>query len=502
MLTLRLALLAACAAFAGTAAALNPDLQTLTTVPRHELPQATVRQALADAVEHARPERFAVSIPLGLELGHGRWDQLDPQTSRWRLRLHSPGAQSMAAHLSPLQVPAGAAFWLYSAHGGHVYGPYAQADVTAAEFWTPVVSGDELVLEVHSPTTAAKDLRLEIAQAFHGYRDIAKAGGPGTAGSCNVDAVCQTATWGNEIRSEAMITIANQYSCSGQLLNNVRQDKARLFLTARHCGIEHESGPASSVNFYFNYQNMVCGQSSASALPDPVVGGAVLLADDLQSDFSLIRANGTLPSNVYFAGWDATGQGPATSGASLHHPNGDDMKISLYDAIQQQSVDIGGTCDVDAWQVHWSSGTTEPGSSGGGLWDGNSHDVIGVLSGGNASCGSPDGNDYFGRLDRAWTASSTDDGQLKHWLDPDGTCIAKIPGLDGATPGSPVTNGPTRCEGQLSTCGASSAFRGGGGGSAGTLVVGMLGGLLLRLRRARHSRRRPDFNDASHQRRA
>jgi hypothetical protein len=74
-------------------------------------------------------------------------------------------------------------------------------------------------------------------------------------------------------------------------------------------------------------------------------------------------------------------------------------------------------------------------------------------------------------------------GQLKHWLDPNGSDIAKIPGHDFVSdpnPG-PVSSGPQRHEGQFSTCGAVSI--GGGGGSSGTLLIGMLGGLLLRMRR-------------------
>lgn len=51
-----------------------------------------------------------------------------------------------------------------------------------------------------------------------------------------------------------------------------------------------------------------------------------------------------------------------------------------------------------ALQVIWSSGATASGSSGSPLIDVDSRKVVGVLTGGFASCQDRTGPDYYGRL--------------------------------------------------------------------------------------------------------
>lgn len=461
--------------------AFQPDLATLALVPRHEPPAAAVQAALARADRPARPKRYAVPLALNLPLAAGRWRALDGGLASWRLRLASPGARSLSARLAPLQLPAGAELWIYGVRGQAPLGPYSAAEVGPQGFWTPVVAGDDLVLEVRAPVTAAAAVRVEVAELFHGFEDFGKASGSGASGACNIDADCEAASWGDEARSVARITIANQFFCSGQLLNNVRQDQAPLFLTARHCGVNQGRGPADSVNFYFNF-DAVCGQP-APPEPAATVTGATFLADDEPSDFTLLRMNGAAPSNAHFAGWSALGEGSA-SGASLHHPGGDAKKISLYESpLAAATVSIGGNCNVESWEVHWTRGTTEGGSSGGGLWNA-ARQVIGVLSGGTASCENLGGADYYGRLDRAWTASTAASGQLKAHLDPDDSCIAAIPGLDAtASNARPLTSGPLRCEAPLAQCQAGGD--GGGGAFPASLSALLLAALLARRRRAR-----------------
>ena len=71
----------------------------------------------------------------------------------------------------------------------------------------------------------------------------------------------------------------------------------------------------------------------------------------------------------------------------------------------------GGTTDGNGkfYQVQWSKGTTEGGSSGSGLIRSNGY-LIGVLTGGSASCSNQTGSDYFGRLDVGMSAG------MNKWL--------------------------------------------------------------------------------------
>ena len=76
---------------------------------------------------------------------------------------------------------------------------------------------------------------------------------------------------------------------------------------------------------------------------------------------------------------------------------------------------IGATVDSGAmWQIGWTQGTTEEGSSGSAIWAllGSTRYVVGALHGGSASCQNPQGADFFGRFDRAFYRG------LGTWLTP------------------------------------------------------------------------------------
>jgi lysyl endopeptidase len=448
------------------ATALAPDVAL---APRYTLSPAAVAQSLAAHPDKQHPFRYAVPVEADLGLAAGQWI-VENGVATWRLRIQSAGAQSLSAHLTHLALPPGASLRIVDPKSGFAHAPYLPGALRRAGEWSPLVIGDELMLEARMPAAVKARFTLDVATVYHGTRDWKAASVQAkSSGSCNVNVACSEGdAWRDEARSVALLTIANQYLCTGELLNNVRQDKAALFITANHCGIgagEDDVGPASSVNSYFNYQAASCNAPPAGSPPVPDTQGATFLADDVQSDFTLLRLNtngaNRLPVNAYYAGWSALGAG-SDSGVAIHHPSGDEKKISTYaSAISESAADIGQACPVDAWQVQWSEGTTEPGSSGGGLWSA-THHLIGTLSGGNASCGNLSGADYFARFDRGWTANAEPGHQLKAWLDPDGTCIAEIAGLDPqASPDpSPITSGPTRCEG------AASAGCGGSGGAA------------------------------------
>jgi len=450
------ALLLACApGIAHAAAPLQPDLATLQAVPRVELPEAAVQKALAEPAIKGRPYRFAVPVDLELAPRQGLWLERGG-TASWRVRIQSRGARSLSLHLAQPDLPAGATLWTYDPHGQLVHGPYDAGRLGASGLWTPPVSGDELVVEVRAPAGRGGTLKLGTARAFHGFRGWHR---EATADNCNVDITCpQSLPWTVDAGSVARVHIGGTILCTGQLLNNVRQDQRRLFLTADHCGVDHEQGgPADSVLFYFDYTG-ACGNNVGDPLPPPTFQGSAVLARDIQTDFVLLQITdpAPLPEGAYFAGWDATGGESTAVGVSIHHPSGDEKKIAFHDMAPTRSpVNIGTECIIPAWQVIWSEGTTEPGSSGAGLWN-NSHRVIGILSGGFASCRTPIQPDYFARLDGAWTAQSAATGQLKAHLDPDNTCVATVPGLDPDTdpPPAPVT--PTAqnvvCAGGRSTC--------------------------------------------------
>jgi len=103
----------------------------------------------------------------------------------------------------------------------------------------------------------------------------------------------------------------------------------------------------------------------------------------------------------------------------LHHPRGDLLKISLGNLRGQTfctapssgtSFQCGGSTG-NYYQVGWSQGTTEGGSSGSALFN-SANQVIGTLYGGSSSCSSTSSPEFYGRFDVAYNAA------LKNWLAP------------------------------------------------------------------------------------
>ena len=438
---LLIAALPAAAALPANLDRLQPDLSRLATTPRFELPVADVVNArrLADT-KPGIAQRFAVGLPTALQLSDGSWETTDSETAIWRLRLHSNGARSLNLELARVRLPAGAQLWLYDSAGKVTQGPYTAAHVNRdGRLWTAAVAAEDAVLELRVPPSQRDAAHMQIVQVNHGYRDILKAGGESKSGSCNIDTVCaQANAWRDDLRSVARITIGGTYLCTGQLINNVRQDLTPFFITADHCLIGESDTPAESVVFYWNYATSSCGGAPDGSL-EQNQSGSTFVADNTASDFTLVRLAQTPPAefNIYYAGFDISGV-PPQSGAGIHHPQGDEKRISLYDtpATQAQANIEGRT--VDAWRVNWSQGTTEQGSSGSGLWN-QDHRLIGVLSGGEASCDNRGGNDFYGRLDVAWTAEPQAAGQLKAHLDPDDSGVTSVPGRDPTRAADPVT---------------------------------------------------------------
>jgi lysyl endopeptidase len=495
---MRVLLAALLASAIPVASAFTPDLARLDALPLHAVPAQAVTKLLAAG--KASPLQFAVGVPLALSLADGVWDSPEANVARWRTRVFSAGAQSLNFQFAKVHLPEGAALWIYDGEAQLVQGPLTARDIAPdGNLWTPVILGETAVLELRVPASSRGHVRLALAQVNHGYRFFAKAdGGFKAAGACEVDVKCPLGDgWRNEIRAVARYTISGALGsvlCTGELLNRVTQDNAPLFLTADHCGVGTINGSAASTVFYWNYERPSCGGGSGTLANNQ--NGATELADDANSDFSLLRLN-AMPDpayHVFLSGWNASGTLSPSAGRSIHHPQGSEKSISEFGGgtvRTMQAIESGGS-PKQVWRVdHWLQGTTEQGSSGGGLWN-QDHQVIGVLSGGEAAC---DGNvdndlpDYFGRLDAGWapTGSGSSD-QLKAHLDPQnsGRCA-----MSGRNPGdAPLTSFPQSvgCPNGSATGGTTGGTTGtddGGGGGGGAMPLAALAllALLVGLRR-------------------
>lgn len=473
-----------------------PDLRHLDAIPMHSLPTLNLQKAVNTAVSKNNPLQFAVPASLPLTLDDGTWEPLDDGSWSWRTRIYSAGAKTLNLHFSQFSLPEGASLMLYDPTGAAIAGPYTKDSQTSdGQLWTSVVNGETVIAEVRTPASVKDQVKLQVGEVNHGYRNLAESGVGqfGKSGSCEINVICPQGSpyQSNQARALALITISGQYLCSGQLINNVRKDNTPYFLTAYHCGVT--SSTASSVVFYWNYQSSACTPSDEPST-NQSQSGSTFVAGDATSDFTLIKTASQPSSSfkLYLAGWNAGSAAPQ-SGGVIHHPEGDVTKVSLFSspATKQDGATLcldsvlNAVCansrKVNVWQVRYSQGVTEGGSSGSALYDQNGL-IVGQLSGGSTSCSADPSktSDIFGRLNAAWTANSSSDGQLKANLDPDDTGTLS---LSGQNLGS-YTPSTTTSSSDSTTSSSSSSSGGGGGGAFAPLTLLGLAALGLFRRRA------------------
>lgn len=390
---------------------------------------AEERQRAKDA-RQPRPFRFAVSEKTSLNLQNsGTWqDVADGRI--WRLVIQSPGALSLNLGITRFDLPEGAKLWVYDPGRKRVDGPYtAQHRSLHGRLWTPVIDGDEIVVELFTPSRSSAAAIL-IGQVGKGFRDFSKDGADKSHGACNNDVICPEGDpWRDQIRSVARYTIDGTFVCSGQLMNNVTLDFTPYFLSANHCDVDATND--DTLVFYWNYESPNCGDLGGGSLADNQTG-AIFRASHAPSDFLLVElsADPDASSNVFFSGWDANGTAAAST-VGIHHPSGDVKSISFNTNAVTSTAYGSDTVSAGAnhWKVDdWEDGTTEGGSSGSCLWDAATKRCIGQLHGGEALCSVPDGSDWYGKLSVSWTGGGTSSTRLSDWLDPDDTGTLALDG--------------------------------------------------------------------------
>jgi|CXWL01.1.fsa_nt_gi hypothetical protein len=427
-------------------------VQPLARVAREQLPPVDAKALAAEDAfgkDFGLPERFAVPIATSLTPDNsGTWETLPDGSWLWRLRLGSPGALSLNLAFDRFSLPASAKLWFYNPSRAQVQGPYTRADRSRhGRLYTPVVLGDEAVVELHVAAADVRRVRLTIGQVNYGYRgfdSLAK------SGSCNIDVVCsQGNAWRDQIRAVARYSIDGQFLCSGTLVNNTAGDLRPLFLSAFHCDVT--SANDDTVVVYWNYQSPNCGQQGGGSLAQNQAG-STLRASFRSSDlllFELSRKPDT-GFNVYYAGWDATGARPAST-VAIHHPNGDEKAITFdHDPPGDMANPIiNGATALTHWKVFdYEQGTTEQGSSGSCIFDEASKKCIGTLSGGTASCTVTDGFDGWGKVSVHWDGGGSSSSRLRDWLDPvNGGNTRTLAGKNPSTgqPGVCVASATTMC---------------------------------------------------------
>ncbi len=356
------------------------------------------------------------------------WSRLPDDTQVAALAFTSPQARAIRLGLRVGRLPAGAVLRFYGAAGSPVLA-WSEADLaswhsasqasgsppdTDRVVWAPDTPGPVSTLEIQLPPQATPaELQLAVPALSHLTRTVEQAAEPeiGAAGSCTLDVMCAPEL-DAESRSVARILFTRQgasYLCTGTLLNDTRGSRTPHFLTAAHCIADAES--AASVVTYWFFRAAGCNRSPAA---DPaavqITGGARLLFTDATVDGTLLQLNVAPPPRVVYAGsYFGDAVVPGTPVMGISQPGGDLQRYAVG-TITDYATCRDDVCSGSAgaaspmWQVVWTRGVTEPGSSGSAIWmqAGNTRYVAGALYGGSSSCQNPRGADYFGRFGLAY----------------------------------------------------------------------------------------------------
>jgi hypothetical protein len=409
-------------------------------------PSAREMQAMAGSEKRAQ---VGIARNIGAERD-GRqeelaWTALKEGGWSAHLQVRSASAASLRLGVAVANLPPGAEVRFAPA------GPYGAAatlvpgaEVTAAMreqgiYWGPVIDGDAQLIEITLPAgREPRAIRARIEQVSHlavsAHSGFAKAAASAVSGVCNEDVACiasPSEAFQNARRAVAKMVFTsngNTYLCSGTLLNDTDpSSQIPYFHTAAHC-IDSQAA-ASTLNTFWFYESPSCGAGSPGAYTQ-LSRGAKLLHSNAATDVTLLRLSDPAPQGAWFAGWDANVPATSSNMIALHHPHGDVKKVSVGQVLGLASDGVESLVSAA-----WISGTTEPGSSGSGMFtlSGNQYLLRGGLKGGSASCentgrvSDPSNRDYFSRLDldiaklATWLngTNAPDDDFTDNWWNPD-----------------------------------------------------------------------------------
>lgn len=346
-----------------------------------------------------------------------RWQRLQDGSHVARIEVTSPVAMGLRVGLRAEGVPLDAEWRFLGSERPLGEVVFASAREVAAAtprgglYWTPSTDGETQTIELwlppgrspHAVRVSAPELSHLLTNPRRDFRIVEKIG---ESGACNVDTACRVAELGpafvhakNAVAHMVFVEGGGSYICTGTLLNDtVPVTQEPWFYSAHHC-IDSQT-VASTLNTYWNYEATACG-SGVSTTRTLLSGGADYLFSEANTDALLLKLRNPPPAFATFAGWDASVLASNAPVFAIHHPRGDAKKVS-------SGAQIPSASDGFNHGVGWTSGTTEGGSSGSGLFtlDGQGrYRLRGGLYGGDASCantgnlGNTLNRDWYSRLD-------------------------------------------------------------------------------------------------------
>ena len=336
-----------------------------------------------DAKDEANglPPRFGYPHEVSLDLENsGHWQELSNGDRLWQLTIRCPQALSINLLYDRFWLPEGGKFFIYTADRKHSIGAFTSINNKGGRdnvqgFATGLLYGDEVTLEYYQPKQVTEQAIISVSSVIHGYKyvriasdkKLTNSNSPVPPGFCFVEISCpEGRDWQKEKNAIAMIVKGERAIGTGALINNTKNNGEPLFLTANHClDNKYDARGNRAITdwlFYWRYEDPNCKYVSAIK-PKFSTSGAEVIANNPGSDFALLRLTED-PSRIvgvtpYYLGWDRSGN-PGGQGASIHHPFGSTMKISI---VKDRPLEVDYKPENNhvarCWKVNWSKGMIE-----------------------------------------------------------------------------------------------------------------------------------------------
>ena len=405
--------------------------------PVSESEVAAVRarnQSRAAGPREPQALRLAIGIarPMGGELGAESfaWKRV-PGGQAARVSLTSPDAGAMRLAIDLAGVPPQVEMVFFGSNDpARLEGPVKVAGIAdrTAPWWSPLTEGQTQTVEFFAPD-GLDPVRMPLAVAGASHVFTTPSSGftkrlqdIGLAGSCNVDVPCSplasSSSFRNAVESVAQMVFNDAgftTLCTGTLLADADPASQTPWLYgANHC-FENEDPPyktaaqmqavANTLTTLWGFEASSCGSRTPRAGWTQLGGGSTLIYNHVASDVLFLRLNAAPPAGAFYSGWDANPMSAGNTVSVIHHPQGDLKKASQGSVTRFFAPGVA-EANASFIETRWSSGTTEAGSSGSGIFTSNGSQYLfrGGLWGGSAACDTPSGNDYFSRFDQAYPA--------------------------------------------------------------------------------------------------
>ena len=375
------------------------------------------------AVVQRQENQIGVNRAVGASSEERGLRVVNPDGTKIRfMAIGSPGAFGLRVHFENFDVAEEDEVYVYGLSADTpVAGPYSgRGPFGDGRFWTETIEGDTVVIE-HLIRGGEKN--LFVSEVSHLYGEVQGVSFEPQALSCEVDASCFSDPVKDAVGRIVFISGGGAFVCSGTMLNNRAQDFTPFFLTAAHCVSTEDE--ARTVQAYWFYQSSSCNSGVLRSDWASTRSGASLLAASTASDSSLLRIQGTIPPGVVFSGWDAS---PRSFGApvyGLHHPGGF-VPPSVDSFLRRAGGQIAGLSEVcppsglvNGYLADWATGTAERGSSGSGLFDAGTNELIGVLSCGPSPASCSTTFNLYGKFSDFYPFIQT-------YLEQGGGCVSSI----------------------------------------------------------------------------